>query len=213
MADEFVEAGGEEELIEEEEGGGLFDTIKKYLPLIGGILLVQIIIGYALLKWVFSSPSTPPATEEMAAVGEHASEDGEEQKKKEEKKKKKKKEGEGGLEPVDEVAFIFDRLESVTINPEGSKGRHYAQIHVHLGVGHVEIEEIAPEDVMRLLESRRAKILDTIIRVATTKSLDELNSHKGRDSLKEEIRTRVNEFLSDEHEIIKEVYFASFTTQ
>ena len=36
MADEFVEAGGEEELIEEEEEGGLFDTIKKYLPLIEG---------------------------------------------------------------------------------------------------------------------------------------------------------------------------------
>ena len=64
-----------------------------------------------------------------------------------------------------------------------------------------------------LLESRRAKILDTIIRVATTKTLDELNSAEGRQALKEEIRKQINHFLSEDYEIVKEVYFATFTTQ
>jgi flagellar basal body-associated protein FliL len=85
------------------------------------------------------------------------------------------------------------------------------QIQVHLGLA--KIEEVKGEELAKLVDSRKGKILDTVIRLATAMTYDELNTQEGRDKLKEEIRKQVNLFLSDEHEIVKEVYFPTFTTQ
>jgi len=205
MADEF-ETTETTEVVE--GGGGLLDTVKKYLPLIGGILVVQIVLVYIVVKWFYGAPSQPPE-EHAAQVEKPAEESG--HKPKPAKKKEKEKKKEGTIEAADEVAFIFDKLDPITINPAESGGAHYAQIQVHLGVGH--IESVKHEEVLRLLESRKAKMLDTIIRIGTSKTLEELNSQEGRDRLKEEIRKQINLFLNDEHEIVKEIYFASFTTQ
>lgn len=210
MADELEGMQGEEAV--EESGGGILDTIKRYLPLIAGILVVQIIIGFVLVKWVFA-PSSPPPEEQAAKAGEHGARaasgaEGEHRPKPRKKEKDKKEEK---LEPADEVSRVFEKLDVVTINPAGSGGMHYVQLQVHLGLAH--IEGIKEEELDRLVESRKGKILDTIIRIATSKTLEELNTQEGRDKLKEEIRKQVNLFLNDEHEIIKEIYFATFTTQ
>ncbi|MSS71662.1 MAG: hypothetical protein EXS64_09245 [Candidatus Latescibacteria bacterium] len=189
-------------------GGGLLDTAKKYLPLIVGILVVQIIIFYILAKVFWSSSSAPPAEEHAAKVEKPA--EGAEHKAKPAKKKDKGKHEEG-LEPADDVAVIFDKLDLITINPAESGGSHYVQIQVNLGLAH--IEGTKPEEAFHLVESRKAKIMDTIIRIATSKTLDELNTEEGRTQLKQEIRKQINLFLNDEHEIVKEVYFATFTTQ
>jgi flagellar FliL protein len=192
-------------------GGGLLDTVKKYLPLIAGVLVVQILIGYVLVKWVFAPSAPPPETHETKVEKK-----GEKAEAKVKPAKKKKKEGgghggEGGLEAADEILGIFDKLDPITVNTAGSGGVHYVQIQVHLGLA--KIEEVKGEELAKLVDSRKGKILDTVIRLATAMTYDELNTQEGRDKLKEEIRKQVNLFLSDEHEIVKEVYFPTFTTQ
>lgn len=204
MADE-LEATETTEVAE--GGGGLLDTVKRYLPLIVGILVVQIAIGFVLVKWFFAPPAPPPA--EHAAQVEKPAEGSEHRPKPAKKKEKDKKEAH--LEPADEISAIFDKLDPIVINPAGSGGNHYVQIQVNLGLA--QIEGTKPEEALRLVESRKAKILDTIIRIATAKTLEELNTEEGRTRLKEEIRKQINLFLNDEHEIVKEVYFATFTTQ
>ena len=210
MADELESADGMGAA--EEGGGGILDTVKRYLPLIAGILVVQIIIGFVLVKWVFG-PSSPPEAQ-AAKAGEHAGKaeaSAPEAEHKPKKKEKDKKKGEEKLEPADDVARVFDKLDVVTINPAESGGAHYIQLQVHLGLA--PVEGIKEEELDRLVESRKSKIMDTIIRIASAKTLDELNTEEGRNKLKEEIRKQVNLFLNDEHEIVKEVYFATFTTQ
>jgi flagellar basal body-associated protein FliL len=207
MADELEVAEASEAV----GGGGLLDTIKKYLPLIVGILVVQIIIFYILAKVFWgSSPADPPAEEHAAKVEKEKPAEGAEHKPKPEKKKEKDKK-EAHLEPADEIAVVFDKLDPIVINPAGSGGNHYVQIQVNLGLTHIEGGK--DEEALHLVESRKAKIMDTIIRIATSKTLDELNTEEGRTRLKEEIRKQINLFLNDEHEIVKEVYFATFTTQ
>ncbi len=210
MADEME---GGEGLESTEGGGGILDTVKRYLPLIGGILVVQIIIGFVLVKWVFN-PSSPPPEAQKAKPGEHAGKaeaSAPETEHKPKKKEKEKKKGEEKLEPADHVARVFDKLEAITINPMESGGAHYVQLQVHLGLA--EIEGVKEEELEHLVESRKSKIMDTIIRVASSRTIDELGTEEGRNKLKEEIRKQVNLFLNDEHEIVKEVYFATFTTQ
>ncbi|OGG52316.1 MAG: hypothetical protein A3F84_00410 [Candidatus Handelsmanbacteria bacterium RIFCSPLOWO2_12_FULL_64_10] len=204
MADE-LEATETTEVAE--GGGGLLDTVKRYLPLIVGILVVQVAIGFVLVKWFFA-PTAPPPEEHAAQVEKPA--EGAEHKPKPAKKKEKDKKEEK-LEPADEIAVIFDKLDPIVINPAGSGGNHYVQIQVNLGLA--QIEGTKPEEAFHLVESRKAKILDTIIRIATSKTLEELNTEEGRTRFKEEIRKQINLFLNEEHEIIKEVYFATFTTQ
>jgi flagellar basal body-associated protein FliL len=204
MADE-LEATETTEVAE--GGGGLLDTVKRYLPLIVGILVVQIAIGFVLVKWFFA-PAAPPPQEHAAQV-EKPAEEAEHKPKPAKKKEKDKKEEH--LEPADEISAIFDKLDPIVINPAGSGGNHYVQIQVNLGLAH--IEGVKHEEALHLVESRRAKILDTIIRISTAKTLEELNTEEGRTRLKEEIRKQINLFLNDEHEIVKEVYFATFTTQ
>lgn len=204
MADE-LEATETTEVAE--GGGGLLDTVKRYLPLIVGILVVQVAIGFVLVKWFFA-PTAPPPEEHATQVEKPA--EGAEHKPKPAKKKEKDKKEEK-LEPADEIAVIFDKLDPIVINPAGSGGNHYVQIQVNLGLA--QIEGTKPEEAFHLVESRKAKILDTIIRIATSKTLEELNTEEGRTRFKEEIRKQINLFLNEEHEIIKEVYFATFTTQ
>ena len=172
MADELEGADGMWEV--EEGGGGILDTVKRYLPLIAGILVVQIIIGFVLVKWVFG-PSSPPPEAQTARPGERAGKaEASEGENKPKKKEKEKKKGEEKLEPADEVARVFDKLDVVTINPAESGGSHYIQLQVHLGLA--SVEGIKEEELDRLVESRKSKIMDTIIRVASAKTLDELST-------------------------------------
>ncbi len=101
-----------------------------------------------------------------------------------------------------EVGPMFP-LDSFTINLLSDSGRRYLKVEMNLELGN---EELAAE-----LESKTAVIRDIVIRLLSSKSLDEISTPKGKDKLKEQIVTQLNMRLKDGH--INNVYFTEFVVQ
>ena len=188
MADEEDLLGSMDELgddEEEEEGGG--SPLMKYLPLVGGVLVVQIIIGY-LIGSFFFAPS-----EEEVAEGE---------------------EGEVAAEevaadlPMIEKEVVWEGLDPIVVNPAGTGGLRFASVHVNLG--------LTSDAVMLAIDERglKSRIRDTLINILASKTIDQLDP-RYHETLKEEMRVKLNNFLSPEPPpyAVKRVYFQGFVLQ
>lgn len=93
--------------------------------------------------------------------------------------------------------------ESFTVNLSDSKGSHFAKVDVVIEAGddsvRAEIERILP------------KIRDFIVVVLSSKTYDQIASVDGRDFLREEIRNKINGYLTRGQ--IKDIYFTQFIVQ
>ena len=191
MADEEDLLGSIDEMEddegEDEEGGGV-SPLMKYLPLVGGVLVVQIIIA-VIIGYVFFAPS-----EDEMAEGDEG-------------------EAEATEEVVAEVVMpeqevIWEGLDPIVVNPAGTGGLRFASVHVILGV--------TSQLVFDAIEARglTSRIRDTLIGILSSKTIDQLDPryHEG---LKVEMRTKLNEFLSPENNpaAVKRVYFQGFVLQ
>ncbi|SVC85560.1 uncharacterized protein METZ01_LOCUS338414, partial [marine metagenome] len=155
---------------EDEEGGG-GSPLMKYLPLVGGVLVVQIIIA-VIIGYVFFAPS-----EDEMAEGEEG-------------------EGEAIEEVVAEVVMpeqevIWEGLDPIVVNPAGTGGLRFASVHVNLGV--------TSQLVFDAIEVRglTSLIRDTLIGILSTKTIDQLDP-RYHEALKGEMRSELNAFLSPE---------------
>jgi len=159
----------------------------KYLPLVGGVLVVQIIIGW-LIGYLFFSSSGEEVVE-----------------------------GEGdevvAEEVVAEVAMpeqevIWEGLDPIVVNPAGTGGLRFASVQVNLGV--------TSQVVFDAIEGRSltSRIRDTLIGILSSKTIEQLDPrfHEG---LKVEMRAKLNEFLSPVNNpaAVKRVYFQGFVLQ
>ena len=109
------------------------------------------------------------------------------------------KEKEGEKKGADEN-FIY---ESFTVNLADSRSSHFAAIDVA-----IEVEDPnATEQVTRL----RPKIRDFINVVLSSKTYEQIESVDGREFLREEIRNKINGYLTRGQ--IKNVFFTKFVIQ
>ncbi|MFA5215618.1 flagellar basal body-associated protein FliL [Sulfuricurvum sp.] len=105
---------------------------------------------------------------------------------------------EGGTE----VGLMFP-LEPFTVNLLSESGRRYLKVEMNL---EMEGEELSPE-----LEEKKPIFRDIIIRQLSSKSLEEISTLKGKESLKEGIVNELNTRLKDGK--VKNVYFTDFVVQ
>jgi len=188
MADEEDPLGSMDELEdedgEEEEGGG-GSPLMKYLPLIGGVLVVQIIIGYVIGSLFFAPSEEEMAQGEEAPVEEVAAE-----------------------MPMIEQEVVWEGLDPIVINPAGTGGLRFASVHVNLGLTSEAVMTAIDE---RGLTSR---IRDTLIGILASKTIDQLDP-RYHETLKVEMRSKLNDFLSPENNpsAVKCVYFQGFVLQ
>lgn len=101
-----------------------------------------------------------------------------------------------------EVGIMFP-LDLFTVNLLSESGRRYLKIEMNL---ELEGEELALE-----LETKKPVLRDVIIRILSGKSLEEVSTIKGKETLKEEILTDLNQRVKDGK--IKNVYFTDFVVQ
>ena len=94
-------------------------------------------------------------------------------------------------------------LEEFLVNLGDAGSEHYLKTTIALGLKK-GIDE-------KSLEEEQAPIKDTIISVLSSSKRDEISTEKGKQELKEEIKTRVNKALKGEK--VLEVYFTAFATQ
>jgi len=101
-----------------------------------------------------------------------------------------------------EVGPMFP-LDTFTVNLLSDSGRRYLKVQMNL---ELDGEELAAE-----LESKTAVIRDVVIRLLSSKTLEEISTAKGKDKLKEQIVNQMNLRLRDGN--IRNVYFTEFVVQ
>lgn len=94
-------------------------------------------------------------------------------------------------------------LDSFTVNLLSDSGRRYLKVQLNL---ELDAEEVAAE-----LESKTAVVRDTVIRLLSSKTLEEISTAKGKDNLKEQIINQLNLRLRDGN--VRNVYFTEFVVQ
>ena len=165
--------------------------MKKYLFVVG-IMAVGLWLVSFLMVGEVDAQEEPAEVEKVEEEQELA---GEEQKpaqgKKKEKKKKKVKKD------------VMYHLDPFIVNLARSQGNRFLKITVSL--------EISSPEVRSNLEKNVQKISDSIILLLSTKTFEDVYSVQGKFTLKGEITTRVNQFLTVGQ--VKGAYFTEFLIQ
>lgn len=91
-------------------------------------------------------------------------------------------------------------METFLVNLAGSRGGKLAKITMEL--------EVSNADVMGEIDRRKPQIRDIIIILLSSKNYEQVSSRDGKDFLRDEIRDRVNSFLTKGK--INKVYFTEF---
>lgn len=94
-------------------------------------------------------------------------------------------------------------LDAFTVNLLSENGRRYLKVEMNL--------ELSGEELGAELEGKKAVIRDVIIRLLSSKSLEEISTSKGKEKLKDQIVEQLNMRLRDGS--IKNVYFTEFVVQ
>jgi len=193
------EKGHQEE--EALEGGEKKKSGNMLLIIIIAVLFLIIIIGGIIAFMMMGSHEEEAGAatkkeasahpDEKAAEGEHAAAEGEHA-----------DAGDGHGSSSTEVGIMFP-LDLFTVNLLSESGRRYLKVEMNL---ELEGEELAIE-----LEKKKPVLLDIIIRILSSKSLEEISTVKGKETLKEQIVSEVNTRIKDGK--IKNVYFVDFVVQ
>ncbi len=101
-----------------------------------------------------------------------------------------------------EIGPMFP-LDTFTVNLLSESGRRYLKVQMNL--------ELSGEELGIELDTRKAVIRDIIIRLLSSKSLEEISTSKGKEKLKDQIVDQLNMRLSDGK--INNVYFTEFVVQ
>jgi flagellar FliL protein len=108
----------------------------------------------------------------------------------------------GGDATMTEVGLMYP-LDGFTVNLLSESGRRYLKCEINL---ELEGEELSPE-----LDTKKPVFRDIIIRILSSKSLEEISTIKGKEKLKEQIVNDLNTRLKDGK--VKNVYFTDFVVQ
>lgn len=96
----------------------------------------------------------------------------------------------------------FIPMETFFVNLAGSRGGKIARVTLEL-----EIED-KNSDITEEIERRKPQIRDIIIILLSSKTFDQISSKEGKDNLRDEIRGRLNSFLTKGK--IKSILFTEF---
>ncbi|MGD9969106.1 MAG: flagellar basal body-associated protein FliL [Sulfuricurvum sp.] len=171
-----------------EEGGGKKSS-KLLLIIIIVVLVLILVIGGVVAFLMMNSGDE--------STGENAA------KPKQEAAAQAPKASAGDLDsPSTEVGLMYP-LETFTVNLLSESGRRYLKVEMNL---EIEGEELSPE-----LDAKKPVMRDIIIRILSSKSLEEISTIKGKEKLKEQIVNDLNMRLKDGK--VKNVYFTDFVVQ
>ena len=110
--------------------------------------------------------------------------------------------GGGTSAPLAEIGPMFP-LDTFTVNLLSESGRRYLKVEMNL--------ELSGEELGLELDNKTAVIRDIVIRLLSSKSLEEISTSKGKEKLKEQIVDQINMRLRDGH--VNNVYFTEFVVQ
>lgn len=98
---------------------------------------------------------------------------------------------------------IFPIPDPFVVNLVGQNGRRYAKTTIAL--------EMSSPELQKEITAKIPLIRDTIIRVLSSKTFEDISTSKGKERLKEEITQEINAFMVDGY--IKSVFLTEFVIQ
>lgn len=98
---------------------------------------------------------------------------------------------------------IFAIPDPFIANLVGQNGRRYAKVSISL--------EMSTPELQKEINAKLPLIKDTIIRVLSSKTFEEISTPKGKDKLKTELLQELNAFMLDGY--IKGIFFTEFVIQ
>jgi len=103
---------------------------------------------------------------------------------------------------LSEIGILYP-LDTFTVNLKSDAGRRYLKATISL--------ELKGPELSIELDKKAAVIRDRIIRILTSKSIEEISSTKGKQKVSEQIVDILNSMISDGS--IKGIYFTEFVIQ
>lgn len=103
---------------------------------------------------------------------------------------------------LSEIGILYP-LDTFTVNLKSDAGRRYLKATISL--------ELNGEELSIELDKKSPVIRDRIIRILTSKTLEEISSKKGKQKVSEQIIDTLNSMISDGS--VKGIYFTEFVIQ
>ncbi|MEA2091193.1 MAG: flagellar basal body-associated protein FliL [Campylobacterota bacterium] len=103
---------------------------------------------------------------------------------------------------LSDIGILYP-LDTFTVNLKSDAGRRYLKVTMSL--------ELEGEELSLELDNKSPVLRDRIIRILTSKSLEEISSKKGKQKVSDQIMDTLNAMLSDGH--IQGIYFTEFVIQ
>ena len=103
---------------------------------------------------------------------------------------------------LSDIGILYP-LDTFTVNLKSDAGRRYLKVTMSL--------ELEGEELSLELDAKSAVLRDKIIRILTSKTLEEISSKKGKQKVTQQIMDTLNAMISDGK--IKGIYFTEFVIQ
>jgi len=104
--------------------------------------------------------------------------------------------------PLSEIGILYP-LDTFTVNLKSDQGRRYLKATMSL--------ELNGEELSLELDNKAPVIRDRVIRILTSKTLEEISSKKGKQKVSEQIMDTLNSMIKDGS--IQGIYFTEFVIQ
>ncbi|WP_457747359.1 flagellar basal body-associated protein FliL [Sulfurimonas sp.] len=104
--------------------------------------------------------------------------------------------------PLSEIGILYP-LDTFTVNLKSDSGRRYLKATISL--------ELEGEELSLELDAKTPVLRDRIIRILSSKTLEEISSKKGKQKVSQQIMDTLNAMISDGK--IKGIYFTEFVIQ
>lgn len=103
---------------------------------------------------------------------------------------------------LSEIGILYP-LDTFTVNLKSDAGRRYLKVTMSL--------ELEGEELSLELDAKSPVLRDRIIRILTSKTLEEISSKKGKGKVSSQVMDTLNAMISDGE--IKGIYFTEFVIQ
>ena len=103
---------------------------------------------------------------------------------------------------LSEIGILYP-LDTFTVNLKSDSGRRYLKVTMSL--------ELEGEELSLELDAKSPVLRDRIIRILTSKTLEEISSKKGKQKVSQQIMDTLNAMINDGQ--IKGIYFTEFVIQ
>lgn len=165
-------------------GQSVLEVIRGYAILVVLVIVVQVALAFFIVRTLIVGRREGAQKETLTALEELK-------------------------EPTEEVALpdkpakVYDIKEDLLTNAADSDRLRYVKAHVQLGV--------TPEKAYDEIEQIEPKVIDTILGILMSRTVEEMDDPADREVIKDEVKITINKYLK-QGEVVK-VYLTAFLIQ